>query len=217
MKLYTYHTSSASYRVRMALEWKELPREDVFVDIARGEQFDAAFIDENPNARVPFLVDGDVRIGQALAILEYLEEAYPARPLLPADPGDRARVRELCLLVIADTQPLQNLSPMQFLADPLGVDRQGTARWYLHWVSRGLAAFEARLAQHARPGPFCLGEAPTLADVCVMPQLVNWTRKGGGSLDDWPRLARVFEACAADPAFQRADPVRQPDAPPEAR
>lgn len=185
----------------------------MYVDIGRGVHLEAAYAAENPNTRVPFLVDGDVRIGQALAILEYLEEAYPDRPLLPADPAGRARARELCLLVVADIQPLQNLSPLQFLGDPLGVDRQGTARWYLHWVSRGLAAFEARLAQFGGAGPFCLGDTPTLADVCLIPQLVNWTRKGGGTLDDWPRLARTFEACTALEAFQRADPLHQPDAP----
>ncbi len=214
MQLFTYHGSSASYRVRIALEWKGIPREDVFVDIREGAHFADDYRRLNPNARVPYLVDGEVRAGQALAILEYLEEAYPKPPLLPADAAGRARVRELALLVVADVQPLQNMGPMAFLHDPLGVDRDGSARWYLHWVSRGLAAFESMLADHSATGRFCHGDAPTLADVCVVPQLVNWTRKGGGRLDDWPNLARVFDACQALEAFQRADPLVQPDAPP---
>jgi maleylpyruvate isomerase len=213
VKLYTYHASSASYRVRIALEWKGLAREDVYVDLGRGAQLDDAFRRLNPNARVPFLVDGDVRLGQALAILEYLEERHPERPLLPADAPGRARVRELALLVVADTQPLQNTAPIRYLEDPLGLSDEAIARWFRHWISRGLEALEAMLEAHPATGRFCHGEQPTLADVCVIPQLVNWTRMGGGTLDAWPTLARVFDACQQLEAFQRADPLRQPDAP----
>ena len=213
MKLFTYHGSSASYRVRIALESKGLAREDVFVDIREGVHLEDEYLRVSPNARVPYLMDGEVRIGQALAILEYLEEAYPEPPLLPADAGGRARVRELALLIIADIQPLQNLGPVRFLVDPLGLTPDGVQRWYRHWVSRGLAAFEAMLADSSATGRFCHGDSPTLADVCLVPQLVNWTRKGGGSLDAWPLLARIFETCQEIEAFQRADPLRQPDAP----
>lgn len=212
MQLYTYHASSASYRVRIALEWKALPREDIHVDLAAGVQLEETYRAVNPNARVPFLVDGEVRIGQALAILEYLEETYPERPLLPADPAGRARVREVAMLIVADTQPLQNTGPIRYLSDPMQVPGEGILRWYRHWVTRGLTALETMLAASPATGSFCHGDAPTLADVCVLPQLVNWLRKGGGTLDEWPRLARVYESCTALEAFQRADPERQPDA-----
>ncbi|MCP5068175.1 MAG: maleylacetoacetate isomerase, partial [bacterium] len=121
VKLFTYHGSSASYRVRIALEWKGIPREDVFVDIREGVHLEDGYLRLNPNARVPYLVDGEVRAGQALAILEYLEEAYPERPLLPADAAGRVRVRELALLVVADIQPLQNTGPLRYLKEGLGV------------------------------------------------------------------------------------------------
>ena len=213
MKLYSYHASSASHRVRIALELKGLEREDVFVNLAEGVNRGAEYLGVNPNGRVPFLVDGDVRAGQALAILEYLEERYPDPPLLPPDAAGRARVRDLALVIVADTQPLQNLSPIMFLQESLGLDAEAVMRWYRHWVTRGLDAFEAMLGRDDSSGPFCHGDTPTLADVCVVPQLVNWTRKGGGTLERWPRLRRVFDSCLALPAFQLADPLRQPDAP----
>lgn len=212
MKLYTYHRSSASYRVRIALEWKQIAREDVFVDLAAGEQIAPQFLKENPNGRVPYLVDGEVRLGQALAILEYLEEQVPEPPLLPESAAEKARVRELALLIVADTQPLQNTGPFTYLADPLEVSDRDRFKWYRHWVSRGLAAFEELLARSEQTGRFCHGDAPTLADVCVVPQVVNWMRNSGGSLDDWPTLARVFEACQSEGAFRRAAPESQPDA-----
>ncbi len=212
MKLYTYHRSSASYRVRIALELKQITREDVFVDLTAGEQLAPQFLKENPNGRVPYLVDGEVRLGQALAILEYLEEQFPEPALLPESAVEKARVRELALLIVADTQPLQNTGPFSYLADPLEVSDRDRFRWYRHWVSRGLAAFEELLARSEQTGRFCHGDAPTLADVCVVPQVVNWMRNSGGSLDDWPTLGRVFEACQSEGAFQRAAPERQPDA-----
>lgn len=213
MKLFTYFASSASYRVRLALELKSLPREDVFVDLAHAGQHDAAYKALNPNARVPYLVDDDIRAGQSLAILEYLEERYPDPPLLPADPAGRLRARELALVVAADIQPLQNLSVLQYLADPLGLGATDVAKWYRHWITRGLDAAEAMVAGDPHTGTFCHGDTPTLADVCLVPQLVNWTRKGKGTLDAWPTLARIHDHCQSLDAFQRADPRNQPDAP----
>lgn len=213
MELFTYYASSASYRVRIGLEWKGLAREDVFVDITKGAHDRLSYRKLTPNARVPYLVDGGVRLGQSLAILEYLEEAYPEPPLLPRDAAGRARVRELALLVVADIQPLQNSSVVRFLADPLGLPTDAVARWYRHWVTRGLGAVEEIVAGHPATGKFCHGDAPTLADVCLVPQIVNWIRKGKGSLDSWPTLARIYDACEQLDAFRRADPLRQPDAP----
>ncbi|MDJ0790066.1 MAG: maleylacetoacetate isomerase [Myxococcota bacterium] len=213
MRLYTYHRSSASYRVRIGLEWKGIDREDRFVDLGKGQQLEAAYLEENPEGRVPLLVDGDVRLGQALAILEYLEEKVPEPPLLPKDLAGRARVRQLALLVVADIQPLQNTGPLVYLGEALEVSDPLRFQWYKHWVHRGLSAFEAHLARDPATGRFCHGDAPTLADVCVVPQLVNWCRNAGGDLSEWPHLARVFEACQALEAFQRAAPERQPDSP----
>lgn len=212
MQLYTYHGSSASYRVRIALEWKGLAREDRYVDLGAGAQLSPEYRRRNPNARVPYLIDGEVAIGQAWAILEYLEEAYPRAPLLPADAAGRARVRELGLLVVADIQPLQNTGPIRYLGESLELPGAAIGDWYRHWVVRGLTALEALLAEHAATGTFCHGDSPTLADVALIPQLVNWTRKGGGNLDAWPTLAGIFTRCQELPAFQRADPQVQPDA-----
>ena len=214
MKLYTYWRSSASYRVRIALEWKGIPREDVFVNLRRGEQHHATYLDENPEGRVPLLVEGELRIGQALAILEYLEESHPDPPLLPSPATERARVRQLALLIVADTQPLQNLGPLQYLGDPLGVDDAGRARWYTHWVRRGLAAFEAHVAGHSMTGRFSHGDVLSLADVCLVPQLAN-AQRFGIDLTEYPTLERIGAACQALPAFQRAAPEAQPDAEPD--
>lgn len=212
MKLYTYWRSSASYRVRIGLEWKGVAREDVAVDLAAGEQLGAPYLAENPEGRVPLLVDGDVRLSQALAILEYLEETRPASPLLPADAAGRARVRQLALLVVADVQPLQNTGPLRYLTETLGLSEADRNRWYAHWVRRGLTAFEAHVAGHPATGRFCHGDEPTLADVCLVPQVANALRAG---LDfaAWPTVRRIHEACTALPAFQRAAPEAQPDAP----
>ncbi len=212
MKLYTYPRSSASYRVRIALEWKGIAREDVPVDLASGEQLSPAYRAENPEARVPLLIDGDVRLTQALAILEYLEETRPDPPLLPPDAAGRARVRQLALIVVADTQPLQNTGPYEYLKDPLGLGDAERGRWYAHWVRRGLAAVEAHLADDPRTGHFCHGDAPTLADVCLVPQVAN-ARRAGLDFARYPNVARVCDTAMALPAFERAAPEAQPGAP----
>ncbi|MEE2703724.1 MAG: maleylacetoacetate isomerase [Myxococcota bacterium] len=213
MRLYTYFRSSASYRVRIALEWKAIPRKDVFVDLASGEQLGPAYRALNPECRVPLLVDGEIRLTQALAILEYLEEKYPEPPLLPADLAGRARVRQLALVMIADTQPLQNTGPYEFLRDPLGLDDRARYRWYQHWVSRGLGALEAQLQDDPRTGQFCHGDAATLADLAMVPQYSN-ARRGALDCSQWPTVSRIYEACLALPPFQRAAPEAQPDAKP---
>ncbi len=193
MKLYTYWRSSASFRVRIGLEWKGIEREDVTVDLSRGEQLGDAYLAENPEGRVPLLIDGDVRLTQALAILEYLEETQPTPALLPADPAGRARVRQLALLVVADTQPLQNTGPLEYLLDPLGLSETQRNRWYVHWVRRGLSALEAHLAGDPATGRFCHGDAPTLADACIVPQLAN-ARRAGLPFEAWPTLDRIHTA-----------------------
>lgn len=212
MQLYTFFLSSASYRVRIGLEWKGLSYDPVFVNLAGDEQLDEAYLAVNPEGRVPFLVDGDVKLSQALAILEYLDETRPEPPLLPRDPAGRARVRQLALAVVADVQPLQNTGPLAYLKDGLGLSDEDRFRWYRRWVSRGLQAVEKHLAGHPETGRFCHGDAPTLADVCLVPQVQN-ARRAKLDLSACPTVERVTDACLALEAFERAAPANQPDAP----
>jgi len=212
VKLYTYYLSSASYRVRIGLNLKGLSYEPVFVDLAAGRQLEPEYLALNPEGRVPYLVDGDVRLSQALAILEYLEETRPDPPLLPGGPSERARMRQIALAIVADTQPLQNTGPFGYLKEGLGVSEEGRRRWYRHWVTRGLAAVEAILAGHPATGRFCHGDAPTLADVCLVPQVAN-ARRARLDMTPYPVVQRITDACLALEAFRRAAPENQPDAP----
>lgn len=216
MRLYGYWRSSAAWRVRIALNLKGLPWESVPVHLVRdgGEQRRASFLQLNPQGLVPVLEDGDAVLTQSLAIIEYLEEAHPAVPLLPADPAARARARSLAQLVACEIHPLNNLRVLQYLRDALGVGETQRDAWYRHWVGEGLAALEARLAREPGTGDFCHGDRPGLADCCLVPQLYN-ARRYGCDLDAYPCLLRVEAACNALDAFQSAAPGAQPDAPPE--
>jgi len=213
VQLYSYHSSSASYRVRIALALKGIAYEYVAVPLlGKAAQNRApAYAALNPQRLVPLLVDGDVRIAQSLAILDYLEETHPAPPLLPTDPAGRARVRSLALHVACEIQPLNNLRVRARLAGALGASREAVTAWQLHWMHEGLQALEAMLA--AAPARFCHGDAPTLADCCLVPQLFN-ARAIAADLAPYPHLCRVDAACLELPAFQAALPERQPDAPP---
>ena len=207
MKLYSYYRSSCSWRVRIALEHKNIPYEYVPVNLLKNEQASAEYLKVNPSAAVPSLqMDGHI-ITQSVAILEYLEETWPQRPLLPQDPIKRAIVRQAVQVIAADTQPLQNLSVMQKLNDmESGFDEDG---WCRHWIGRGLAAVEAKLANGA--STFAMGTKPSLVDVFVVPQLYN-ARRFAMEMAPYPTLLRVERACEALPAFVNAHPDRQPDA-----
>jgi maleylacetoacetate isomerase len=206
--LYSYFRSSSAYRVRIALNLKGLPFEYRPVALRDGDQHAAAYRALNPQRMVPLLIDGEVRIAQSLAILEYLEERFPARPLLPAGPAARARARSIALHIACDIQPLQNLRVDRYLAESLGADEDAVTAWRRHWVGTGLAAVEAMLDD----GPFGGGEAPGLADCLLVPQVYN-ARRFGVDLEPLPRVRRAWEACVALDAFQRAAPEAQPDAP----
>lgn len=213
MQLFDYFRSSASFRVRIGLNLKGLSPERHFVHLTKegGQQFGAEFTRLNPQQLVPVLVDGDAAISQSLAILEYLDETHPSPSLLPGSPSDRARVRSLALAIACDLHPLDNLRVLFYLRDAMGQSEEARNTWYRHWVAKGLAAFEAALANDRRTGAFCHGDSPTLADVCLVPQIFNANRFDC-PLDAYPTTMRIFEACMKLPAFDAAQPAKQPDA-----
>jgi maleylpyruvate isomerase len=210
--LHNYFRSSSAYRVRIALQLKGLPFEYASVHLNRdgGEQFKPAFSGRNPHHLVPVLSDGDIDINQSLAIIEYLDEAYPEVPLLPAGPRQRARVRQLSLAMACDIHPLNNLRVLKYLTGPLGVDEAAKAAWIHHWHLTGLTALEIDLAGDAQRGRFCVGDTPTLADCCLVPQLFAAGRFGM-DLTPFPTLRAIDAACQQLPAFEKAHPARQPD------
>ncbi len=211
MKLYNYFRSSAAYRVRIALAIKGLAYEYIPVHLTRGEQRAAGYVAINPQSLVPLLDDDGTRIAQSLAIIEYLDERHPLPPLLPAAPAERARVRALALAICCDIHPLNNLRVLRYLTKVLAVNEDAKNAWYRHWVDVGLSALETQLSSDAATGAFCHGDTPTLADVCLVPQLAN-ARRYKVPLDAWPTLLRIDERCRALPAFAAAAPERQPDA-----
>lgn len=213
MTLYSFFRSSAAYRVRIALGLKGLPFETVPIDLLAkgdGEQFSDAFRAVNPQMRVPALTlpSGDVLL-QSLAIIDYLDETHPEPPLLPADPLARAKVRAVAFIIAADIHPLNNTSVLRYLKRALGHDQSEIDTWSAHWIGAGFEAVERLVA----PGPYAFGEAVTLADVCLVPQLAN-ARRIAMPLDRFPRIRAVEAACLALPAFAQARPEVQPDAPP---
>lgn len=210
--LHNYFRSSSAYRVRIALHLKTLQFEYVSVHLNRGggEQFQPAFSDRNPQQLVPVLSDGNIDISQSLAIIEYLDETYPALPLLPAAPPERARVRQLSLSMACDIHPLNNLRVLRYLAGPLGASEAAKSAWIEHWHKTGLAALESELVRDKLRGQFCVGDTPTMADCCLVPQLFAAGRFGL-DLGPYPTLVAIDAACQRIRAFQLAHPSRQPD------
>jgi maleylpyruvate isomerase len=211
MKLYGYFRSSAAYRVRIALNLKGLRYEYVGVHLRKGEQRADSYRLINPQALVPALANDRGTFTQSLAIIEYLEERYPQPPLLPQTPEARARVRAIALAIACEIHPLDNLRVLQYLTRTLGVGDDAKNAWYRHWIDLGLSALETQLATDAATGEFCHGATPTLADVCLVPQLAN-ARRSEIPLEAYPTLLRIESACNALPAFTAAAPAQQPDA-----
>lgn len=208
MKLYGYWRSSCTWRVRIGLALKGIEAEIVPVHLVQdgGHQHGEEFRSKNPMRQLPVLELADgTRLSQSLAILEYLEEVNPTPALLPGSPTQRALIRQLAEVINSGVQPLQNLGVMQKLKAESDVN---TKQWSAYWIERGLRAFEAMLPED---GPFCVGAEPTLADVCLIPQLYN-ARRFDVDLTTMPRLLAVEGACEALPAFEVAHPDRQPDA-----
>jgi maleylacetoacetate isomerase/maleylpyruvate isomerase len=215
LKLYSYFRSSASFRLRIALALKGLAYETAPVHLLKdgGEQHLPGFRAVNPAGLVPVLQDGDQVLTQSVAIMEYLDEAYPARPLLPQDVPGRARVRALALTIACDVHPLGNLRVLNYVGDTLGAGEQGRKEWASHWIALGFAAFEDMLAQGGTPaGAFCHGDTPGMADCCLVPQVFN-ARRFGLDLAPYPHIQRITALCESLPAFAAAHPAQQPDAP----
>ena len=207
IRLYSYWRSSAAYRVRIALNLKQLDYDMVPVSLAPGvsEHRQAQYRALNPQMLVPFLEDGELEIGQSMAILEYLEEAYPAVTLLPAEQPLRSEVRAFCNIIACDIHPLNNLRVMKYIKDTFSADP--TDDWYSHWVHEGFRAAEALAGDDA----FVFGAAPTLADVVLVPQMYN-ARRFNVSLDEFPKLVAITDRCNELPAFKKAAPEQQSDA-----
>ncbi len=211
MKLHNYFRSSTSFRVRIALNMKGLDYQYRPVHLRKGEQRGAAYLALNPQGGVPALELDDGRVlTQSMAILEYLDEAYPEPPLLPEDPIERARVRAIAFAIACDIHPLNNLRVLQRIRK-LGQDDEGVAAWFRHWVAVEFAALEQRLAGEPETGRFCHGDRPGLADVCLAPQVVNG-RRFDCDMAPYPTIRRIHEECMRIEAFGRAHPAKQPDA-----
>ena len=214
LKLYNFHSSSASFRVRIGLHLKGLEYEYIPIKLRwkEGEHKTAAYRELNPQANVPVLVDGTAVIVQSLAIFFYLEHKAPSPPLLPADPLDHARVLSLAQHVACEIQPLNNLRVERYLSGELHLEDPAMRAWRRHWITVGFDALERQLAGDARTGKFCHGDRPGVADCFLVPQIFNARRPTVGlDVAAWPTIARIFDACMREPAFEAAQPTRQPD------
>ena len=210
MKLYGYFRSSAAFRVRIALNLKGLPYDAVSIHLRRNDQSKPDYRGVNPQGLVPTLeADGQTLI-QSLAIIEYLDETHPDPPLLPQAPAERARVRALADIVACDIHPINNLRVLRYLTHTLGRDEADIALWYNHWIDAGFQALEALLARDPHTGAFCHGDRPGLADIALVPQVVNAERYRL-DMTPYPTIARIFAGCMALAPFAAAHPDNQPD------
>ncbi|WP_341646357.1 maleylacetoacetate isomerase [Thauera sp. SDU_THAU2] len=212
-KLYTYFRSSASYRVRIALNLKGLAYEAIPVHLVRdgGQQHAAGFSTLNPSELVPVLQHDDAALPQSLAIIEYLEERHPQPALLPTDAVGRARVRALAQYIACDIHPLNNLRVLRYLEQQLGLDAEARQAWYRHWVETGFTALERMLAESPQTGRFCHGDTPGTADCCLVPQVFN-AERFGVAMAPYPTIRTIAEHCMTLEPFRLAAPPAQPDA-----
>jgi maleylacetoacetate isomerase len=213
MKLYDYFRSSAAYRVRIALNFKGLTPDDrAFVHLRMGNQRAQDYLTLNPQGLVPALeVDDERVLTQSLAIIEYLNEIQPEPALLPETTEARARVRAIALSIACEIHPLNNLRVLNYLTGTLGVTDEQKNGWYRYWIDVGFEALESQLARDRETGTYCHGDTPTIADICLVPQLAN-ARRFKIDLTPYPTLVRIEGACNKLPAFALAAPARQPDA-----
>ena len=215
MRLYSYFRSSAAYRVRIALNLKGLDYETLTVRLRRhrGEQHAAEYLARNPQGLIPALDVGPAVLAQSLAIIEYLEEIKPSPPLLPDNPLERAQVRAMALNIACDVHPLNNLRVLEYLRGPLTQPEPAVQSWYEHWIANGFRGLEVLAARHSKAGRHLFGDAVTLADVLLVPQMYN-ARRFRCNLVPYPTLTAIDAHLAALPAFASARPELQPDAEP---
>ncbi|HEY5972175.1 MAG TPA: maleylacetoacetate isomerase [Pseudoxanthomonas sp.] len=213
LRLYSYWRSSAAYRVRIGLNLKGLDYETVPVHLVRdgGEQHHADYATLNPQRLVPTLVHGERVVRQSLAILEYLDETWPSPQLLPMAARDRARVRGMAQLIASDIHPLNNLRVLRYFEDAWRISQSRRDQWVRHWINEGFTALEALLHGDPATGTYCHGQAPGLADCCLVPQVFN-ARRFKVDMAAFPTISRIDAACQELPAFIDARPDRQPDA-----
>lgn len=207
MKLYSYFRSSAAYRVRIALNLKNIDHEIIGVNLLKSEQHDAQYLDVNPQGLLPAMAFEHGNLGQSLAILEYLDAEYPEVPLLTGDHWHQARIRSLAYAIACDIHPLNNLRVLKHLSDELNVSDEDKNAWYRHWVEEGFNKVEQLIGN----GDFCVGNEPTLADVCLIPQVFNALRFNI-DMNKYPKINRVYQRCNQMSEFKDAAPENQPDA-----
>lgn len=212
MKLYGFWRSLSSYRVRVALELKGLHAEEIQIDLLKGKQHADEYLALNPQGVVPALVldDGGPPLVQSLAILEYLEETQPEPPLLPKDPRGRARVRGLALIAAADGHPLITPRIRDYLEKELRQDEASRNRWLAHWTMRALEAIEGHLAKEKETGRFCHGDRATIADICLVSQLIGALAYFNCDTKGVPTAMRIYNECMQIDAFAKAHPLKQP-------
>lgn len=212
LKLFTYYQSVAAHRVRIALNYKGAPFQSIFIDMDHSEHLGEDYRRLNPEGLVPALVvNDDLVITQSSAILEYIEERYPERPLLPqGDRELRGRIRSFSQVLIADMQPMNVMRVYKYMQEEMGADYEKRRAWYEHWMHNGFRAIESLLANKADTGAYCFGEKPTLADVCLVPQVWN-ASKYGIDLSGYPTVRRIYRTCQTLSAFQAAAPETQAD------
>jgi len=210
MQLYSFFNSSTSYRVRIALALKGVEYHYRGVNIRVGDQREAAYVELNPAKGVPVLVDDDGRsLTQSAAIIQYLDDTRSGPRLIPDDPLLKVRVLELANLIACDMHPVNNLKVLGYLTNTLGISDEQKRAWYAHWIAEGFSAVETLLERYGSE-PYCFGDAPTLADCCLVPQVANALRFGC-DLGAYPRVVSVYEHCRRQPAFVQAAPENQPD------
>jgi maleylpyruvate isomerase len=213
LSLHGYFRSSAAYRVRIALNLKGLDYRHIGVHLLRGggEQLTPEFRRINPQSQLPVLHEGRFSLTQSIAIIEYLEERYPEVALLPGDIEQRARARQFALTVACDIHPLNNPRVLKMLVGRYGIDEAGKLEWIRHWIEVGFTALEEQLQSEPGAGRFCVGDRPSIADCCLIPQVFNAVRFGV-EMSAYPRIGVIAGACQALPAFRKAHPSQQPDA-----
>ena len=211
MKLYTYFRSSAAYRVRIALAYKGLAHEAAYVSLPKAEHQSDAFRGVNVQGLVPALEDGGHVLVQSLAIIEYLDERHPVPPLMPQDPIERAYVRAVAQIIACEMHPLNNLRTLKHLRKAFNLDEEGVNAWYRHWIAAGFAMLEAYLGREKRDGRYCHGNAVSMADCCLVPQVFN-AQRYHCDVAPYPTIMRIFDACMQRDAFAATQPMKQADA-----